>query len=220
MLLISLCACSSLCGVEEHNEEYNSTVCTKDGVDEFIAIAEGLEGNSLLDGYSITRDNVYNVTPLGVAGKTDYKIFKASDSCASFIVIDGEIYSICDYFGGYGFVNAIPCDYNEDGIVDLLVASSFGSGLHRSVISMFNGATKESSVIYTANDHQTDLIVMAQTPALSSVDRNELPIYYVVYSVNIKVNDGNLADLSYAMCDVVGSVQYEDGEVNFKPTDK
>lgn len=223
-ILISLCSCDieseNPSNLDGQKEEYMPTVCTKDSVDEFLAIAEGLDSEGLLSGYSITRDNIYNVTPVVVAQMTDYKIFKTSDSCASFIMIENEIYPICQYFGGYGFVNALPCDFDSDGCTDLLVASSFGSGIHCSVISIFNGATKQSNEIYTTNDHQLDLIVMAQTPSFSSVDMNELPIYYVVYSVDIKVNDNNLANLSYVMKDVIGSVKYENDEIIFKPTDK
>lgn len=219
LLLLSICACDEEMVGDGLNEEHNSTVCTKDGVDEFLAIAGTLEGESLLSGYGITRDNLYNVTPEAVSSKTDYKIFKTSDSCASFILIDGEIYPICEYFGGYGFVSALPCDYDEDGVIDLLVTSSSGSGIHTSVVSAFNGATKESKVLCRNGDRQYDLIVMAQTPSFSSVDITELPIYYVVYLVEIKVNDGNLADLSYDMCDMFGSIEWENGKIVYLPSE-
>ena len=195
----------------------------KDGVDEFISITEDMKGEGLISGFSITEDNIYNVTPDQVARETNYRIFKASDSCASFILIDSQIYLLCEYFGGFGFVNAVPCDFDEDGCTDLLVASSFGSGAHRSVISHFNVKTKESTVIFDTSltdQSDRDLIVMAATPSFSSAEINNLPIYYNIYSVEISVEEGNLAKLSYLPSDVIGSVEYENGLVVFKSNEK
>lgn len=197
----------------------NHLPCSKDDVKEFVSLADGMEGEGLISGYSITEDNIYNVTPDQVTRETNYKIFKAFDSCASFILIDGQIYLLCEYFGGFGFVNAVPCDFDEDGCTDLLVASSFGSGIHRSVISHFNGKTKESTVIFDTSftdEPDRDLIVMASTPSFSSVEVSDLPIYYNIYSVEISVRDGNLAKLSYLPTDIIGSVEWEDGQVVFK----
>ena len=223
LLLILLCACNEGTGEVgsdgQKEEVHNPTVCTKDGVDEFLAIAGSPEGEGLLSGYSITRDNLYNVTPEAVSRMTDYKIFKASDSCASFILIDGEIHPICEYFGGYGFVSAHPCDYDEDGVTDLIVSSSFGSGIHTSVVSAFNGATKESKTLCTNGDREHDMIVLAQSPSFSSVEMNELPIYYVVYLVEIHVNDGNLANLSYDLSEPFGSIIWENGEILYIPNE-
>lgn len=195
----------------------------KDGVDEFISITEDMKGEGLISGFSITEDNIYNVTPDQVARETNYRIFKASDSCASFILIDGQIYLLCEYFGGFGFVNAVPCDFDEDGCTNLLVASSFGSGAHRSVISHFNVKTKEPTVIFDTSltdQSDRDLIVMAATPSFSSAEINNLPIYYNIYSVEISVEEGNLAKLSYLPSDVIGSVEYENGQVVFKSNEK
>ena len=224
LLLISLCSCNNnLSNSNGQNVKYNHTVCTKNNIDEFLTIAENMEGDGLFKGINISSDNLYNVTPAEISTQTDYKIFKTSDSCASFILIDGEIHLLCAYFGGYGFVNAVPCDFDEDGITDLIVASSWGSGMHRSLISIFNAKTKESTILYDTSDTETpdaDLVVMARTPSFSSKDPTELPIYYNVYSVEIIVMDGNLADLYYLPADVIGSVICENGEVIFKPTDK
>ena len=201
----------------------NHLPCSKDDVKEFISIAEAMQGEGLISGFSITEDNIYNVTPDQVARETNYRIFKASDSCASFILIDGQIYLLCEYFGGFGFVNAVPCDFDEDGCTDLLVASSFGSGAHRSVISHFNVKTKESTVIFDTSltdQPDRDLIVMAATPSFSSAEINNLPIYYNIYSVEISVQEGNLAKLSYLPSDVIGSVEYENGQVVFESSEK
>lgn len=218
-LLLSLCSCNSVSpdndGSSNGDVDHMTSVCSKDSVDEFMAIFGEKKGDGLLAGYSITKDNMYNVTPPHVAAKTDYRVFKASDSGASFILIDGEIYTLCEWFGGHGFVNAVPCDFDGDGNTDLLVASSWGSGQHRSEISVFNTVTKKSTVLYTSLE---DLIVMTLSPSFSSQgDPAALPIYYQVYAAKITVNDNNFANLSYVVTDVVGSVQSENGTAVFLP---
>ena len=225
IIMISLIACQTNTDNSDKNKnnvDYMTVSCTKDFVDEFMDIIDEVEsGGSLSAGMTLDKEHCYNVTPPSVAAQTDIKIFKFSDSCASFALIDGEVYSVCESFGGYGFVNAVPWDYDEDGNTDLLVASSWGSGLHRSVISVFNTTTKESIVVYdtsTTDNPSIDLFVATASPSLSSKAPQDLPVYYMVYSANIKINN-NLADLSYTATDVIGSVVVENGVPVFKPTD-
>ena len=104
----------------------------------------------------------------------------------------------------------------------MLIASSWGSGLHRSIISVFNTTTKESIVVYdtsTTDNPSVDLFVAAASPSFSSKDPQDLPVYYQVYSANIEVNGNNLADLSYTATGVIGSVVVENGTPVFKPMD-
>ena len=219
---ISLLLCTTACGTKNKQDnlnvtttEYMSTVCTKDSVDEFISVFGEGSGASLLEGIVFDKDHCYNVTPTAVSAETDIKIFKYSNSGATFALIDGEVFQICTYFGGYGFVNAVPWDYDEDGNLDLLIASSWGSGLHRSEISIFNTKTKQS--IFLHDLPNTDLFVLATSPSFSSKELNDLPIYYEVYSVKIMMNDNNMADLACVATDVVGSVVLENGVPIFKP---
>ena len=223
IVLISLTACQTNTDKSDKNEnnvDYMTTSYTKDSVDEFMSIIGEVELGCLSAGMKLDEEHCYNVTPLSVATQTDIKIFKFSDSCVSLALIDGEVYSICESFGGFGFVNAVPWDYDGDGNLDLLIASSWGSGLHRSIISVFNTTTKESLIVYdtsTTDNPSVDLFVATASPSFSSNDPQELPIYYKVYSANIKVNGSNLADLSYTATSVVGSVVVENGAPVFKP---
>ena len=216
IVLASLTACTD----DRSPTDYMLTSCTRDYVDEFVAIIGDVEAGGLSSGTKLDREYCYNVTPQAVALLTDIKIFKFSDSCASFALIDGKVYSICESFGGYGFVNAVPWDYDKDGNLDLLVSSSWGSGLHRSIISIFNTQTKESIVVYdtsTTDNPSVDLFVASVSPSFSSKDPAALPIYYEVYSANIKVNNNNFADLSYVSTGVVGSIVVENEVPVFKP---
>lgn len=199
-----------------------NTNISKDYVPEFMELLGGeTELGGLLSGFVLDEEHCYNVTPPQVAAETDMKIFKFSDSCISLVLLDNNIYTLCMSFGGYGFVNAVPCDFDQDGNKDLLVASSWGSGLHRSIISVFNSVTKESTVIYdtsSTNNPQTDLFVTAVIPALSHTNAEDISVSYQVYSADITINDMenyNLADLSYTATDLVGSIELEDGNPTF-----
>ena len=227
LLIISMTACRTKTDDSTYNSyksetstDYMTTPCSKDSVDEFMKIIGKVDLGSLYTGMKFDEENCYNVTPLSVATQTDIKIFKFSDSCVSLALIDGAVYSICESFGGYGFVNAVPWDYDEDGNLDLLVASSWGSGLHRSIISVFNTTTKESLVVYdtsTTDNPSVDLFVAIASPSFSSKDPQDLPVYYQVYSANIEVNGNNLADLSYTATGIIGSVAVENGAPVFRP---
>lgn len=202
-------------------QEWMHIECSKDYVKEFMSILETGKGDGLLSGYDLDEEHCYNVTPSAVSESTDIKIFKFSDSCASFALIDGEVFEICPSFGGYGFFNAVPWDYDEDGTTDLLIASSWGSGMHRSEISVFNAKTKQSTVICTSmelenTDSDNDWFVTSQSPSSYTGNPEEMPIYYAVYSAEVKSGD-SLVDLSYLAKSCAGSIDLEDGTPVFHP---
>ena len=227
LFITGLCSCNteshSSGNPDDAEQSYIHMPCSKENVDQFMAteLAQSFKGVGLLEGYTLDKDQCFNVTPQAVAYETDYQIFKFSDQSASFIMIGDEAYTVCQWFGGHGFVNAIPWDFDNDGTKDLLVASSWGSGLHRSIISLFNCATKESTIIFDTaeTDHpQIDLIVRAVTPSFSSRQPSDYPTYYEVCSATVTMNDDNSADLSYVCTGVLGSVSVENGELVFIPT--
>lgn len=202
-------------------QDWMHTECSKDYVTEFMSILRTVKGEGLLSGYYFDEEHCYNVTPSAISRSTDIKIFKFSDSCVSLALIDGEVFEICPSFGGYGFFNAVPWDYDEDGTTDLLIASSWGSGMHRSEISVFNVKTKQSKVICTSLEHENtnsgnDWFVATQSPSSYTGDPKEVPIFYVVYSAEMKSGD-SLVDLSYLAKSCVGSIDLEDGTPVFHP---
>lgn len=202
-------------------QEWMHTECSKDYVKEFMSILETVKGDGLLSGYDLDEEHCYNVTPSAVSESTDIKIFKFSDSCVSFALIDGEVFEICPSFGGYGFFNAVPWDYDEDGTTDLLIASSWGSGMHRSEISVFNAKTKQSKVICTSLEHENtnsgnDWFVATQSPSSYTGDPEKMPIYYCIYSARVNSCD-NLADLSYVATSYIGTIDLENGQPIFVP---
>ena len=210
-IIFLLCSCEYLF-VPENEYRPSEVEVSKDSVSEFISLF-----NAEYNG-NYSEDNCYNVTPTLVSNETDMQIFKFSTDCSSYVMVDGEIYPICESFGGYGFVNALPCDFDGDGNKDLYVASSSGSGIHRSVISVFNSVTKESTVLLDTmqlEDPNMDLIVSKSTANV--FDKDEKGLYYSVLRVRIIVNDDNLVQLSHEMTDVVGYIEVEDNTPKFVP---
>ena len=103
-------------------------------------------------------------------------------------------------------------DKTEKG---LLIASSWGSGMHRSEISVFNVKTKQSTVICTSmelenTDSDNDWFVVTQSPSSYTGIPEEMPIYYAVYSAEVKIGD-SLVDLSYLAKSCVGWIDLENG---------
>lgn len=200
-------------------ERTGHTAVSKDHVPEFIALMGGKqELDGLLNGYALDEEHCYNVTPPLVAQLTDMQIFKFSDSCSSFVMVDNEIYALCVSFGGYGFVDAIPWNFDDDGELDLLVCSSWGSGMHRSEISVFNPVTKESTLILNGLgtiDPSADIVVYLSAPALSSM-QEKYPIWFHVFTVDVSLKQ-NFADLSWTLKEDIGYIIMENGEPVFVP---
>ncbi len=224
VVIFSLCSCKDNSTHKANEYEPFKTESSKDSVQEFILLLEDVELNGLISGYKIDEKNCYNVTPTKVAAETNMKIFKFSDSCASFVMIDNEIYPLCEWFGGYGFVNAIPCDFDNDGNKDLFVASSWGSGMHRSIISVFNSVSKESTILYdtsTTDTPNTDLIVARSTANGFGIElEGDDFLCYSVLSVRINIENNNLANLSYVVTGVEGHIECKDNTPQFIPYKK
>lgn len=91
-------------------------------------------------------DECYNITPDFVAENSDYSIFKYNNSTESFILYDGEIYSIGTCFGGFGITSMALADLDKDETYELYYTFSWGSGLHRSHVGYFEPINKEIHV--------------------------------------------------------------------------
>ena len=100
-MIIGLCSCDSALnnnnGSDETEQSYMTTHCSKENVENFCEIVGKLQGDGLLSGFVLDKDKCFNATPQQVALETNYKIFKFSDSCASFVMIDNEVYTLCEW---------------------------------------------------------------------------------------------------------------------------
>ena len=205
--------------VSSNPQSYMTGICSKDHVAEFMSVLGEQEMGGLSAGYVLDEEHCYNVTSERIAEETSAQIFKFSDSCATFLYLNDQIYPLGEWFGGYGFVNAVPCDFDQDGNTDTLYTYSWGSGLHRSLVAIFNTKTMENTVIYDSSvtdNPRVDLYVSTQSPSINIPDI-EMPTYFVIYAVNIEVFEDNFANLGCVATDIVGSVESENGIPVFRP---
>ena len=147
---------------------FEAVPCSKDGVDVFMEAFAAVCPGGILNGMPADEAHCWNVTPDSVAAQTDIRIFKFSNSCESYALADGQACHLCDGLGGSGFLNAVPWDYDGDGRTDLITASSWGSGIHRTEISVFIRATGTAKVLYSTMLEPVDpgdLAVVLETPA-------------------------------------------------------
>lgn len=205
---------ASISADNDEKEKYISLDYTKDGVDEFYTLFQETMYN--YDMKQFIKEKCYNVTPQAVSKATNAKIFKFYNNGASFVLIDNKIYKICNYFGGYGFINAVPCDFNRDGSLDLLVASSWGSGLHRSEISVFDLTEKSFKIYYHTQEQSLagnyiELVVQSK-------ENNDGIVTYELYSVDYKPALAvDSFPLAYKIVELHGIIENVEGVPTFKP---
>ena len=199
-----------------NQQSYMTGICNKNNVEDFMSVL----GKQEMGGYVLDKEHCFNVTSERIAEETPAQIFKFSNSCATFLYLDDQVYPLGEWFGGYGLVNAVPCDFDQDGNTDILYTYSCGSGVHRSFVAIFNTATKENTVIYydssTTDNPLVDLYVGTQSPSIPISDA-EPPTYFVIYTVRIEVLENNFANLGCVATGIVGSVESENGIPVFRP---
>jgi hypothetical protein len=123
---------------------------SKDGVGSFYSLLS-LKDRDLSP--LLKEGNCYNVTTDNIKG-TGASIFKFKDECTTYLRFDDDIYFFAGGFGGFGFVNAVTCDYDGNGKADILYTYSWGSGIHRSVVSVFDLTTFMVTVLFSTFDDE------------------------------------------------------------------
>ncbi len=115
-------------------------------LDAFFAaeLSEGLVENYVT---KVVREQLWHITPAGLYEATGVRVFKDAVNSFSFFLVDGTIYQLPS-FGGNGFHSAVVCDYDLNGVDDILYTLSWGSGMHRSEVWVFNTETRESHQIF------------------------------------------------------------------------
>lgn len=155
----------------------------------------------------ITISPLADVTPEEVSAAMDCRIFKDPDSCDAFLVDGEELFALGFGLGGYGFTSAVPWDYDDNGVLDILFTYSWGSGMHRSCLALLDRTTREESepliTAYRDDFGCSDLIVRQE--------RDEIQ----VLAVDVEMDD-SFADLHFTERAVVGTIVSEDGEPAFR----
>ncbi len=147
-------------------------------------------------------DECYNITPDFVADNSDYYIFKYSSSTESFIMYDGEIYSIGTCFGGFGITSMALADLNKDGTYELYYTFSYGSGLHHSHVGYFEPINKEIHVFEDDDLLNSDMVLTVN-------DSGDLCVNSAIFDMDDFVNFTIKAEY------FIGTLGFEENQVVF-----
>ena len=119
---------------------------------------------------------IYDITPKDVKEEIQCQIFKVNYSCETYVVYKSKVFSIGFGFGGFGVVSLATCDFDGNGQKDLIYTFSWGSGLHRSQIGVFNFSNEK--------DQWLDFTEMNKDIMLEKISDNNFKIYMADVSVD------------------------------------
>ena len=105
--------------------------------------AEYLKLNDV--GNTLENYTISDITPENIKDEIGCQIFKDNSTYETYVIYKGELFRIGFGFGGMGVVMVTTCDFKEDGQKDLIYTFSFGSGLHRSHIGVFDLSEKQET---------------------------------------------------------------------------
>lgn len=155
VLLVILLAVIAVAAAAVHGgKAYDSAI---------IASQEDMEALYAALGGEISEEHLsewWEITPKAVSDTTDWRIFKLQNQY-SYLLVEGELYPLCSMWGGWGVTSAVPWDYDGNGVMDLLYTYSWGSGIHRSHVAVFDATAKltcELQVVYAEYDE--DAVVL------------------------------------------------------------
>lgn len=148
---------------------------------------------------SYDTDKCYNITPDFIADNSDFMIFKYRESTESFIMYQGEVYSIGTCFGGCGITSMALADLNKDGQYELYYTFSWGSGLHRSQIGYFDPANKEVTIF--------DYSLLSSDMMLTTNESGELCVN------SATLTDDSFVDFSIKAQELTGTIELEENSI-------
>lgn len=149
-------------------------------------------------------DECYNITPAFIADNSEYEIFKYSNSTQSFVMYDGEVYSIGRCFGGYGITSMALADLNKDGEYELYYTFSFGSGMHRSQVGYFDPISKEEYIFEYSLPNSDMMLTVNKSGDLC------------VNSASLVLND--FVNFTIEAQDFMGTVNFKEGRIELNIT--
>lgn len=88
---------------------------------------------------------ISDITPENIKNEIGCQIFKVNHTCETYVIYNGEFFRIGFGFGGFGVISLETCNFDKDEQTDLIYSFSWGSGLHRSHIGIFNLKDKKET---------------------------------------------------------------------------
>lgn len=144
---------------------------------------------------------IYDITPQNVKEEIGCQLFKVNYTCETYVVYNSKIYSIGFGFGGFGLVSIETCDFDNNGKKDLIYTFSWGSGLHRSQIGVFNFSKECEELL--------DFQQMNEDTMLKKISDNS----FNVYIAEVSTEKLDYSNLKFTMKDKVAEVKTVDGKI-------
>lgn len=123
---------------------------------------------------------IFDITPENIKKEIGCQIFKVNYTCETYVIHNGEFFTIGFGFGGMGVVTVTTCDFDEDGQKDLIYTFSWGSGLHRSHIGVFDLSEKREIWL--------DFIHLNEDIVLEKLTDNSFDVYASVLEMREDLN--------------------------------
>lgn len=94
---------------------------------------------------SFRREDCRDITTDEIFKATGATLFKYDYE--TYLIYDRQLYPIAMGFGGWGLTDIVTCDFDQDGVFDLLYTYSWGSGLHRANLALFRFPAMREEVL-------------------------------------------------------------------------
>ena len=150
--------------------------------------------------------SVSDITPENVKKEIGCQIFKINYTCESYAIHKGEFFRIGFGFGGYGVVTLTTCEFDENGQKDLIYTFSWGSGLHRSHIGIFDFSEKKETWL--------DYVRLNEDIVLEKLSDNSFNVYTVDLEMEEELNYTNII---ITQKEIVAKVTDKSGSVEVTP---
>lgn len=191
----------------------------KENVPEFMALFRQ-QYPKIAATSSYNEKYCYNDTPPKVAAETNIQFFTFTNIGKTLLLLDNKIYVL--YSHSFGpphcdrLVNALPYDFDGDGVKDLLIAFYvYTGGSFDNMVSVFNPVTKEFTSLYWWDDGACEkLLYVTESQAGGQITHT---VSHVEWKYEYKRNgeDSELAYKEYTVAGTAGHIEVKDGKPRF-----
>lgn len=211
LIVFILSACSTIADSDDAElsvlapeTEMTITSC-KTQVSEFVSENKNFTSSE-------DKDECYNITPDFISDHSEYAVFKYDTSTESYIMYNGEVYSIGSCFGGFGITSMALADINMDGQYELYYTFSWGSGMHRSQIGYFDPVSREVTIFdysyyYSFIDHSS---VLSSEMILTVNASGDLCVNSAIIDMD------SFVDFSIKAQELIGTIVFDEDEITLK----
>ena len=146
-------------------------------------------------------DAFNDITPQNVFKETGCQIFKNGKTCESYLLCEGNLYTLGTGFGGLGIVDIVTCNFNDNGKKGLLYTYSWGSGIHRSSFGFFDLSKKCGEPVDISSAKSLGFI--QEDLAFKKVSDTR----FEVYTADVTIDDGDFTKLSVKKDKLFGEIK-------------